>query len=310
LKTLVKCYHIDTDMGADDGLALALAHARLDDIVAISTVFGNVSVRMATRNALVFRSLLGCADSWNVLEGAGHASDGFLADAHSVHGDDGLSGATRALEPALLSHLARELVPSLASAELKSEGALTIIGLGPATNIPELLHRYGRSAIEKIVLMSGVFFDRGNITPYAEFNAYCDPHALQATLDLGIPVTIVPLDVCRKIQLSRATLAAYAKADETELTRLIVASHMPYMDVYQKAEAIDGCFPHDAITVLVALAPEHFFELSGTVTVECGSGLRGRTTIAIGGSHVKIVTGGELRWVRDILSRPPLSMRS
>jgi inosine-uridine nucleoside N-ribohydrolase len=296
-------------MGVDDGLALALADALLREVVAISTVFGNVPVDLATRNALIFRSLLGRANSWNVLKGAGHASDGFFADAHSVHGDDGLGGATRALKPALLDHCAREPVIALGGAKLESEGPVTIIGLGPATNVPELVQRYGRSAIEKIVLMSGAFFDRGNITPDAEFNAYCDPPALQATLDLGIPVTIVPLDVCRKVQLARATVAAYTRSDSSEVTKLIVASHMPYMDFYRKAEAIDGCFPHDAITVLVALAPERFFQISGKVTVECGSDLRGRTNVALKDSHVKIVTGGELRWVREILSRPPHSHR-
>lgn len=298
-------YHIDTDMGVDDGLALALADALLREVVAISTVFGNVPVGVATRNALIFRSLLGRADTWNVLQGAANASDGFFADAHSIHGDDGLGGATRAVEPALLDHLAREPVTALGDAKLQCEAPVTIIGLGPATNIPGLVQRYGRSAIEKIVLMSGAFFDRGNVTSHAEFNAYCDPLALQATLDLGIPVTMVPLDVCRKVQLARATVAAYMRFDSSEATKLIVASHMSYMDAYQKTEAIDGCFPHDAITVLVALVPERFFKVSGNVTVESGSDLRGRTSAALKDSHVKIVTGGELHWVREILSRPP-----
>jgi inosine-uridine nucleoside N-ribohydrolase len=186
---------------------------------------------------------------------------------------------------------------------------VTILGLGPATNIPNLVSWYGRSAIEKIVLMSGAFFDRGNITPHAEFNAYCDPFALQATLDLGIPVIVVPLDVCRKVQLSRATVAAYTRTDRSAVTKLIVTSHMHYMDFYRTVEKINGCFPHDAITVLVALAPERFFQVSGKVLVECISDFRGRTNVELKPSHVKIVTGGELAWVREILSRPPHSHR-
>ncbi|HEU0149741.1 MAG TPA: nucleoside hydrolase [Bradyrhizobium sp.] len=298
-------YHIDTDMGVDDGLALALVDSALGDAVAISTVFGNVPVKMATRNALIFRHLLRRTATWSILEGAARASDGFSVDALSVHGDDGLGGATHALAQSLLDQVAKETAIDLGSTKLKVDGPVTIIGLGPATNIPELVRNYGHTAVERIVLMSGVFFDIGNITPHAEFNAYCDPLALQATLDLGIPVTIVPLDVCRKVQLARSTVSAYIRSDGSEVTKLIVASHMHYMDVYGITEAIDGCFPHDAITVLVALAPERFFHVSGNVSVECASDLRGLCRITPEDTHVKIVTGGELRWVRTFLSRPP-----
>lgn len=310
MEDLMTVYHIDTDMGVDDGLALALADALLRDVHAVSTVFGNVSVDMATRNALIFRNLLGRTTSWEVLKGAGRASDGFFIGAPDVHGEDGLGGATHALGPAVIETIARETVGDLTSTPGLSGSQVTIIGLGPATNIPNLVARYGPWAIEKIVLMSGVFFDRGNITPDAEFNAYCDPSALQATLDLGIPVTVVPLDICRKVQLSRATVAAYTRNDNSELTKLIVASHMQYMDFYRTVEGIDGCFPHDAIAVLAALAPERFFHVSGSVTVACGSDFRGRTQVDLGDTHVKIVTGGDLVWVREMLSRPPHSHRS
>jgi purine nucleosidase len=305
----MKFYHIDTDMGVDDGLALALADNLLRDVRSVSTVFGNVPVDIATRNALIFRDLLGRAGSWNVLKGASRASDGFISSAPHVHGEDGLGGATNGLEPALLERVALETVIDLDAAKPLAASHVTIIGLGPATNIPNLVSWYGRSAIEKIVLMSGAFFDRGNITPHAEFNAYCDPLALQATLDLGVPVLIVPLDVCRKVQLARATVATYTQTDNSAVTKLIVASHMPYMDFYQIVEGIDGCFPHDAITVLAALAPERFFQVSGKVMVDCIADFRGRTNVELKHSHVKIVTGGELAWVRDILSRPPNSHR-
>jgi inosine-uridine nucleoside N-ribohydrolase len=310
LEAVMTFYHIDTDMGVDDGLAVALADALLSDVQSISTVFGNVSVEIATRNALIFRNLLGRSASWTILKGASQASDGFFINADHVHGRDGLGGATQALGPALLESVTRETVGDLEDIQRLSGSPVTIIGLGPATNIPNLVARYGSATVEKIVLMSGVFFDRGNITPHAEFNAYCDPAALQSTLDLGIPVTIVPLDVCQKVQLSRATVAAYTQSCDSELTKLIVASHMHYMDFYRTAEGIDGCFPHDAITVLAALAPERFFHISGKVRVDCGADFRGRTGLDLAETHVKIVTGGEMAWVRDILCRPPHSQRS
>jgi inosine-uridine nucleoside N-ribohydrolase len=295
-------YHIDTDMGVDDGLALLLADRVLDRVCAISTVAGNVSLEIATRNALLFRALLGRARTWPVLAGAACASDGFIPDASHIHGVDGLGGATRTLDPALLLRIAEEDVPRLVNAPPPEAGAVTLIGIGPATNIPDLVAWYGRAAVQRIVLMSGAFFDIGNTTPDAEFNAYADPARLQATLDLGIPTLLVPLDVCRKVQLSRAMVASYGDRHPSLLAQLIAASHMRYMDSYRKWEGIDGCFPHDAITVLAALEPARFRRLSGRVTVNCSAAARGRTTIALDEtSRVEIATGGDLRWVREAI---------
>jgi purine nucleosidase len=305
------CYHIDTDMGVDDGLALLLADRLLPRIHSLSTVYGNVPLATATRNALVFRDLLGRVTSWPVFKGADRSSDGIRHSAEFVHGDDGLGGAINSTDPAVLSRVSgtpvddiERLVPPV------DGGPIVIIGLGPATNIPRLVSRFGLATVRKIVLMSGSFFDCGNITEAAEFNAYCDPLALQATLDLGIPVTFVPLDVCRKVQLLRSTMQAYAKTDQSAAMKLVIDSHMTYMDFYQTTEHVDGCFPHDAIAVLVALEPERFFHVTGTIKVEQNMVHRGRTRIEPGESNIRIVTGGDLAWVRDILLRLPRLSRS
>jgi inosine-uridine nucleoside N-ribohydrolase len=299
-------YHIDTDMGVDDGLALLVAERMLPRIHSLSTVYGNVPLATATRNALVFRNLFGAAASWPVFKGADRSSDGFQFYARNVHGEDGLGGAIDSLEPALLNRVSHTPVDEIERLVPPTDGErMIIIGLGPATNIPRLVSRFGRKSVKEIVLMTGSFFDRGNITEAAEFNAYCDPAALRATLDLGIPLTLVPLDVCRKVQLLRPTVQAYASSDESAVMRLVIASHMPYMDFYQDSEHIDGCFPHDTVAVLVALAPEHFFHVSGSVQVELETRRRGETRLVPGKSYIRVVTGGNLAWVREILSQAP-----
>jgi purine nucleosidase len=302
-------YHIDTDMGVDDGLALVHAHHLFgDSMQAVSTVFGNVPLQQATKNALTFRALL--KSSWPVISGAASASDGFTRDATDVHGNDGLGGATHRFAPALLRQ-----IPDAADATLASfrppvwpGDKIRIIGLGPATNIPQLAECYGAANIDRIVLMAGVFFDVGNTTISAEFNAYCDPAALDDTLNLGIPVTLVPLDVCRKVQLSRSTISSYLQRDTSELTQLVVASHMSYMDFYRKSEGIDGCFPHDTLAVLVAINPDWFFRISAPITVDVTPSLRGKTTLRSdpSPSHVSVVTGGALKHARDLLADWPL----
>jgi purine nucleosidase len=297
-------YHIDTDMGVDDGLALVHAHHLFGEtLVAVSTVFGNVALPGATKNALIFRELL--QSSWPVISGAARPADDFVQHATDVHGNDGLGGATHALDAAFLQRLPDAADAALASFRPPDRpgDTIRIIGLGPATNIPVLVERYGAKNVERIVLMSGVFLDVGNITPSSEFNAYCDPDALRTTLELGIPVTMVPLDVCRKVQLSRSILSSYLQHEPSELTRLVVASHMSYMNFYREFEGIDGCFPHDTLAVLVAFRPDWFFQVSACVTVDGAGSSRGKTSLRFDpSSHVSVVTGGTLKHVRGLLS--------
>lgn len=295
-------YHIDSDMGVDDGLALLLA-SRMPNfqILRLSTVFGNVPLEIATRNARLFRYLLG--RSFEIVSGAPQSSDGIRRTAAGVHGADGMGGATQMLDRLVLDAAVANPGPcSLASLDTRDppNQRLTIVGLGPATNIPQIVAWYGRDNVERIVLMSGVFFDRGNVSECAEFNAICDPGALRATLALGLPVTIVPLDVCRKVQLSRATIMSWAERDRSPIMELLVKAHLHYADVYQKDESIDGCFPHDGIAILAAAMPEKFFCVRGCVEVDCGAERRGRTRIVQDhAASVEIVTGGNLKWVRD-----------
>lgn len=300
---LAMFYHIDTDMGVDDGLALVVADMILPHICAVSTVVGNVSLETATRNALIFRKLLDRTQEWRVIRGAERATGGFRSDAAHIHGADGLGGATSLLDETLKEELSHIPVSALKEAPAPSVEAVTVIGIGPATNIPRLVSWYGRKTIRRIILMSGVFFDAGNITPFAEFNAYSDPAALQMTLDLGIPVLIVPLDLCRKVQLSLRLFSSGGDVEASQLAQLVKYSHLRYADSCHVAEGVDGCFPDDAVAVLAAAEPHRFHKLRGHVTVECDGARRGQTTIALDDtSHVEVATGGDLKWVRTVIA--------
>ena len=294
-------FHLDTDMGVDDGLAVLLADTLLSGAFVMSTVCGNVPLPVATRNAVLFRELLNRSASLKIFAGAGRASDGFTRDAQQIHGEDGLGEATRLFETTL-KNISNEPVPSLDDAPPPGKAGVVLAGIGPATNIPRLVDLYGRSTISRIVLMTGVFFDRGNITPVAEFNAYCDPFALRETLALGIPTILVPLDVCRKVQIMRPAMLNFRNVDHSAAASLVAASHMHYMDYYREWEGFDGCFPHDSVAVLAALAPDRFFRLGGSVAVDCTTSGRGRTTFTpTPSSHVEIATGGDLKWARETL---------
>ena len=63
---------------------------------------------------------------------------------------------------------------------------ITIVAIGPLTNIALLLATYPeiKSKIKQIVIMGGSS-GRGNVTPLAEFNIYCDPEAANIVLTLN-----------------------------------------------------------------------------------------------------------------------------
>jgi len=191
--------HVDTDMGVDDALALVAAE-RLDGVslAAISTVAGNVSLRQATLNALILRRFLGSEARVPVWAGSSPPPAGPSIDARHIHGEDGLGGATFALGPELRESLPKiDAIPGIAEAEPVT-GPVTILGIGPATNIPSLVERYGPRNVDRIVLMSGAFFDVGNITGAAEFNAFGDPVALERVL-----ASVFMSPSCRSISPAR-----------------------------------------------------------------------------------------------------------
>jgi inosine-uridine nucleoside N-ribohydrolase len=207
---------IDSDGGVDDLLCLAMASRLVaKEIAGVTAVFGNVSVDQAVNNIIYSLALVDPPVKPLVGLGAKEAGDGFSHFATTIHGPDGLGGA-REIRPqgAVASEVVglEEFVDRIFHRLNQSTQKVDLLGVGPATNIPVLIKKLGAKRINRIVLMSGVFFDYGNVTNWAEFNAYNDPQALADTLAAGIPVTLVPLDLCRKILLTCDRIDAFAAA--------------------------------------------------------------------------------------------------
>jgi inosine-uridine nucleoside N-ribohydrolase len=295
---------IDSDGGVDDLLCLVMA-SRLaaKDIEGITAVFGNVSVDQAASNIIYSLALVNPSVKPLLGLGAKAALDGFSQPATTIHGPDGLGGA-RAIRPQTagasnvvsLDTFAKAVAEKLDQLQQKVD----LLGVGPATNIKYLIDKLGVSRINRIVLMSGVFFDYGNITSWAEFNAYNDPQALAAALASGIPLTLVPLDLCRKVLLTSDRIDVFATAKFVEGMPMVAALR-EYAKSVERREGVRGCFPHDAIALLVMLRPDQFFLVDAEVSVDVNAETRGRTRLkAIGQSRVNahVALGGRLRWVR------------
>jgi len=192
---------IDTDPGVDDALALLLAMRSPEvSIEAITPVAGNVPLDLTLPNALRIVEAAG-RTSIPVAAGATGPLVRHLVTATYAHGRNGLAGSifpTPTTPPSRLNaaQMIREVVR-------RYPHEVTIVGIGPLTNVATALRADPglASLILRIVIMGGSL-SGGNITPAAEFNIYVDPEAAQIVFQAGIPLTMVGLDVTRKVILT------------------------------------------------------------------------------------------------------------
>ena len=267
---------IDTDPGQDDTAAILMAHGLakrgLIDFVALTTVAGNVGVELTSKNARIVCDWAGRTD-FPVYAGAGKPLLRTLVTAEDVHGSTGLDGV-ELHEPACPlqpQHAVNYLVDTLRQAD---DASITLCPIGPLTNIALALSKAPDivRAIKRIVLMGGNYFEAGNITPAAEFNFYCDPHAAQIVLQSGAPITILPLDVTHKAVITNPRMDALRRQNNANGPRLagILQSYERY-DVQKFG--MEGGPLHDPCAITCAVFPELFQGRECHVDVETQSEL-------------------------------------
>src|SRR5262249_44948795 len=163
---------IDTDGGVDDAVALwwALTDPSLD-VVAITVVWGNVPVEVATASVLRVAHGAGRGDV-TVASGASgpiaHAPD--LRPATFIHGEDGLGNAAGAPAPLrAVGEPVAELLPRLVH---ERPGEIALITLGPLTNIGRAVRDDATLAtnVAELVVMGGATAGAGNALPPAQPN--------------------------------------------------------------------------------------------------------------------------------------------
>jgi len=188
---------LDTDGGVDDAQALLMliAAGRAPD--AVTTVFGNVSLEAATKNVLAVLAVAG-ADI-PVHPGAAEPLAQERIDARHVHGEDGLGGAPRPAETRDLSGTdAVQFLTATLTAAAAAADPVDLLMVGPLTNLALALRRTPGivAGIGRLTVMGGTLHGRGNVTPAAEFNIFCDPEAAAIVLGAGLDTTLVPWEPC------------------------------------------------------------------------------------------------------------------
>ncbi|GER13247.1 nucleoside hydrolase [Variovorax boronicumulans] len=289
---------IDTDPGADDVIALLFALAAPESLAiqALTTVAGNVPLAKTSRNARLACEWAG-RPQVPVYAGAERPLQRTPIYAANIHGREGLTGvavhepAVPLAEGSAVDYLVRTL-------RAAPEHSVTLAMLGPQTNLALALEQAPDivRGLRELVLMAGAHFNGGNITPVAEFNVFADPHAAEAVLKSGVPITMLPLDVTHKILTSDARIARLRQLGNR--AGAIVAD---ILDAYAPQEMAHYGMPggpvHDATVTAYLLRPDLFQGRRIHVEIDSREGMGFGQTVA--DWHSSLKRPANVHWVVD-----------
>ena len=248
-------FFIDTDTGSDDAVALliALKHPGID-VVGIGVVAGNVPLELGVQNALYTRELCGRLE---VPVYAGEAAPLVLPliTAQNVHGTDGMGDIGLDLRGRVPD--AGHAVDRLLEASHAYAGELTLVTLGPLTNVARAIERDPSlpDRVPRTVVMGAVADHVGNITPVAEYNMWADPHAVDVVLGSGLQLEFVGWDVSRYYTVIDNELAAELRAIGTPAAEFIVDINAVVAQFCATETKLSGFDLPDPVTMAYAIDP-------------------------------------------------------
>ncbi|RLE81135.1 MAG: hypothetical protein DRJ51_04460 [Thermoprotei archaeon] len=255
---------IDTDIGddIDDALALALAlNSPEIEVLAITTVYGRVNLR-----AKLAAKLLKACNRSDIPIAAGCSKP--ILEPEPTHFPNQAVALTEGEEyPNIVKEHAVNLIVNI----LEREKAVTIITLGPLTNIAlALLLRKDVFKDKRLVIMGGCL-----TKPIAEYNVKCDPEAASIVLNSGLPITVVGLDVTLKCIMTTKMLLSLESS-----TRPYADVLREYLRLWREHTNRQNPILHDPLAVAVVTRPELVKRRRLCVDVELhGRHTRGLTVI-------------------------------
>lgn len=275
---------IDCDPGVDDAVALFLAFAAPElELLAITTVGGNVAGARTQRNARMARQIAG-REEVPVYVGAERPLKRPPSGAGAFHGDEGLGD----LEPFEPTGIVADGPAAMAIIDLamsRPQGSVAVAVMGPMTNLALAMRRERRLAdwLGPVVVMGGARSEGGNITPSAEFNVWADPDAAAAVFGSGCEVIALGLDATHQVRATEDRIAAIAAIDsETAQTTaaLLRFSQRVEREIVGWPTPDWGAPLHDPCTIAWLLKPSLFQTRPCRIEVETGSELtRGHTAV-------------------------------
>ena len=273
---------IDTDPGVDDAIAILMAlSAPSVEVAGLTVVGGNVPHASCLRNALALVEYAGREDV-PVFRGSSRPLSGKFPYSTRVHGRSGLS---RPLPEPIVRPQPEGAVAFLATQLSARPGEITLVALGPLTNLARLERQYpgSLSRTAALVVMGGAVDCPGNFTPHAEFNFYSDPRAAREVLTCGVPLTLVDLGATRQAAIDRGAAAGLRSGHP--LGQLAAQLTQDWFEVDDRRERFHF---HDPLALAVALAPEVITTRQATLAVETEGAEAGASRVVANEGHVAV----------------------
>lgn len=247
---------IDTDTASDDAVALVMAlREPALEVVAITTVMGNVSVEKATRNALMCVEYAGSYTP-PVYEGMAKPMFREHHDAAVIHGNDGMGDLGYLIEPTITKDKLHA-VDAIIKIIKEGDGDIEIVTLGPLTNIamaiikaPEVMRK-----VLCITIMGGAAF-KGNTSPLSEFNIWQDAEAADIMFGFGIQVVMAAIEACRGESEITAVEMDYLLYTGSKLAKFCVECNRTVYTLTEKDTGVRSFTLPDPTAIAIMVKPE------------------------------------------------------
>ena len=248
---------MDLDVGIDDAIAMCLALGNENiEVLGFTTVFGNRRCEVTTKNTLKMLELIGRTDI-PVAAGAVRplVKEYNPPEFSIVHGFDGLGDMADPLPEPKIKAIEKSAVQFMADTLRDSEEPVTLVPVGPLTNIatlimthPELLHK-----IKEVVIMGGSTL-KGNASPVAEANIINDPEAAYILFKSGLKIKMAGLDATWDGYIAFDELEEFGKANW--LAEKLYSMCGIYAEHYRERMKNPGLAMHDSLALAWIIKPE------------------------------------------------------
>ena len=296
---------IIADPGIDGAFAIALA--LIDpalEVRGLAASPGNVPADQATDNV---HTIIEQTDPprWPRL-GVAPAVE-YEIDGANLHGQGGLGGVSFKVARRHHALPGEKMIGELLRAAPKE---ITLVVLGPLTVVARALDREPDlpALVDRIICLGGSWHEPGNASAVAEFHFYCDPLAARQVLRSGAPITLIPLDVSRKLLFSPTDLLTLPAAESR--TCQFLRQIVPYgIRATSNLYGIEGFHLKDVLGIAAVAIPGALTTRAVHADVETQGHLtRGMSVIdtrpqSTVEPNVDLVTGVDVTAVRDYIKR-------
>ena len=190
----------------------------------------------------------------------------------------------------------------------QSPTPVTILTLGPLTNLAETLLADPQlvQQIAMVYIMGGALDVPGNLgelmlwpkNPYAEWNFYADPHAVDLVLRSGAPITLIPLDETNRHPLTKSFYERLVREAKGDSGNFIVRLLRRLRRLLGKRTF----YFWDPLAAVVATQPEiAMFEMRKLSIITDEGRQCGRLVDDVNGHQVRICIGVDQQLFEELL---------